>query len=482
MTANPSLQPTCYGLRPPHAVELKRLAGLVVIANSLRTIKRMSNVLDFLLESFSPLHEEELYESVRVSSLSARKDVLYRYDQEVERGTFLPAPLRAGELRPFIPKVDGLANWVDGAGKLGLDPSSLLAADDLWDFVDAVKHHLLYCHAIVVDDPLVLVLGDAIRSMELERDGGTPENEDALLNYVQAVTHLGQLLRENILFLVDRHGLSPSLHQYDYGTVQQRLMELGRPYREKADIRELLARAPRDLQGKWNELLDSDPGQEAIFKDAHYDASAMRIATGLSSPLVSRGLASLHVPFKYDLALIEACHEALRRDHLREWSAGNSWLMTRVVDLNVPGISDLDPGEVSEIRRGPEFEKFREAIRNAITLAEALPQTLVDRDVEIQRHVRSILARARTDLEQSMEESPTLAAIRKGSVSMMAGGLAAIVTNALSPTETVTIPVILAALAGAAVPALVDAAQAATNVQGAQDANRSALAHYMCLA
>src|SRR5207249_1368981 len=62
-----------------------------------------------------------------------------------------PPKLSPSTVRPYLPYVDK-PDWAIGG--LQLDYNTLQDDDAEWKIADAIKHRLLYCHSIALDDPL----------------------------------------------------------------------------------------------------------------------------------------------------------------------------------------------------------------------------------------------------------------------------------------------------------------------------------------
>jgi hypothetical protein len=188
------------------------------------------------------------------------------------------------------------------------------------------------------------------------------------------------------------------------------------------------------------------------------------------------------LPYRYDVELLLACQPELLRDQPLSFPDADNWLLTRVIELEVPGIASLDPEQLIELRSSSgEFDAFRKELSNAIRTADSLPKNTFDRAKEVKRLTSEGLASARDKLEEALRKSRTLAALKKGSVAMTGGALSAAVVSTLDPTKVISLPLVVALLAGAGVSGLVAAVAAAREIPGKSRAKRAASAHYVAM-
>jgi hypothetical protein len=125
------------------------------------------------------------------------------------------------------------------------------------------------------------------------------------------------------------------------------------------------------------------------------------------------------------------------------FSDRESWLLNELVDLEMPGLAELHPSVLIEIRTGVEFSEWRQALSNALLTANALPGTLWNRDLEIKRTVREQLTESRKRLEAQLGKSPVMAGLKKGRTSIIVGLVALGISALIDPSKLTT-----AAIAG----------------------------------
>ena len=152
------------------------------------------NVLDFSLEYFAPANEPELYTAVS----NAGESELERFLEEYRAF----ATLSPSSIRPYIP-YSFQPGWT--VGGLQLDSDTLKDDGAEWKIADAVKHRLLYCHSIALDDPLGDLL--ALTTAQMRSNQGDSAKR-ALLRFVNLSLHFGALIRSHILCLLPNRSYS----------------------------------------------------------------------------------------------------------------------------------------------------------------------------------------------------------------------------------------------------------------------------------
>jgi hypothetical protein len=249
-----------------------------------------------------------------------------------------------------------------------------------------------------------------------------------------------------------------------------------------ADLREVLQMAPQSTRDEWETQLRGGGTGEQLIRLINLDAACERISVALVAAAHLQDNASVYLPYRYDVELLLACQPELLRDQPLSFPDADNWLLTRVIELEVPGIASLDPEQLIELRSSSgEFDAFRKELSNAIRTADSLPKNTFDRAKEVKRLTSEGLASARDKLEEALRKSRTLAALKKGSVAMTGGALSAAVVSTLDPTKVISLPLVVALLAGAGVSGLVAAVAAAREVPGKSRAKRAASAHYVAM-
>jgi hypothetical protein len=150
-----------------------------------------NNVLDASLAFFRCDSAQDLYQAVAAADrrrIEGWRDE-YRGFASLTRSR---APnLIENELRPYFHEPQRVTQWATAG----------FWSDDTWTTVDAIKHRLLYCHSLAVDDHLGDELIDCLGRMT--HTSGIAAKEP-LLNDVNLLIHLAPLLRSQILCPIAR--------------------------------------------------------------------------------------------------------------------------------------------------------------------------------------------------------------------------------------------------------------------------------------
>ena len=364
-------------------------------------------------------------------------------------------------LRPYLP-YENKPNWAVGGLQLDFDTLKYDGAE--WKIADAIKHRLLYCHSIALDDPLGHLL--ALTTAEIRSDQGD-EGRRALLRFVNLSLHFAPLLRSGIVcFLPNRSYSKDSEVRFRKRQELERALEQSGNY----DPSELVAAAPEALQLRWKE----GGADTALLTEVAMSVASSRIANGLEAVLYAPDQVSLYLPFRADVELLKRDTQVTKEIAAAGFSDRESWLLSQLVDLDLPGLAELNPDALVEIRTGDEFSHWRQALSNALLAANSLPRTLWNRNEEVKRTVREQLTDSRTRLEGELDQSPVLTGLRKGRTSIIVGLVGLTVSALLDPTKLTT----------AAIGALLASSTTTTAIEALQTGRpssrqKAALAHYV---
>lgn len=124
-------------------------------------------MLELACNYFGCSPDQELYAAVRDASPATLSDFREAYHDFASRTRLKALALQPGMLRPYL-RTEGRAGfqpWLWG----GFDLRQILGEPNgVWRAVDQIKHRLLYCHSVAVDDPLDVPL------MLAASEGGAP--------------------------------------------------------------------------------------------------------------------------------------------------------------------------------------------------------------------------------------------------------------------------------------------------------------------
>lgn len=440
-----------------------------------------SNVLDFALEAFSCASEADLYRAVEAAPRALTKAVLERYRTWASSGTQHFPDLWPGELRPYFVSVSNYANWAHGGlASLG----RLHEQEEVWAFADSLKHRLLYCHSLATDDPMGWLL-----LMDSETED--PEIRARLLNYCNLLLHLAPLIRKGILCFKPASEYlppetDPALKWID---MMQLIDEADGLALIGADnvlgwYEEVKAHAPDHVQEKWQSFMVSASGREVLALGA-VQAASERVGRSLAASLLAPAKLTTYLPFRFDVDLLVSYEKSIARQRRQPAPASDvpdydNWLLSKLLDVALPGLSELAPEELVQIRsQSEEFEAWRRTLADTIKHADGVvPARIMNRDAAILREIKERLTDGKSKLEASMSRSALLKGARTGSVTMIGGLVGMGASLLIDPTLTTTSILSTLAMGGAA--GGVNAAAEA--VQGSSSgARQAALGHYVAL-
>jgi len=424
--------------------------------------KARDNVLDFTLAHFGPSTEEELYGAVRSATAAELETFNEAYAEFAATGTTHAPLLKAGELRPYFPDCD-MPAWLQG--QFSIDNHALTEEGGDWKAVDAVKHRLLYCHSVAFDDPMPRVVSLAAVQLRIPQPW-----HNGLLNYVNLLLHFKDLIRRHVVCPVAHESYLPGRNTPDYIGLGERI-EATADKSKPADVDELLEAAPGNVKEIWREDLEHADG-ESLVKSVSVAKACERIGHALAGVKNAPGRLSLYFPFRYDVHLLERCGPP---DSLREFGDRDNRNLNELVNLEMPSLESLDPTEILAIRSGDEFERWRRILKGALADAGSQPADLRNRPQEVRNVVNEKLIDGKNSLEDAFRKSSVLAALRKGSVSMLAGLASGAVAYYLSGKDLVYGMIGTGAAVAVTVGADMISAPKVT------DAQRAVLAHYVAV-
>lgn len=251
-------------------------------------------------------------------------------------------PPREGALRPYLPsRAVGDPRYAHGVGtgEYDLDDDG-----DVARVVQSLRHFLLYCDSVAVDNPLVLHLDKAGLTnpglVALQRVG-----RDRLVRWLRVLAELRELVEAGVVCLVEP--------RYE---IHNRLPDLlSRPdhdrLAEEADFSDFPG-PPASRDGRWAQVVMAERAA----------------ASGLVAHGVHGGNVTVYVPYRHVAQVLDAAAAAqpgaAEMDRLRE-----------VLAVDVPTFAPLPVADMVAIRRHGAFEAFRAAVRRAVVTAQALDPT-----------------------------------------------------------------------------------------------------------
>lgn len=421
-----------------------------------------NNSLDFSLQYFGPATEQDLYTVVSEAELPKLEGFLESYRAFARSGAGALPKLSSSILRPYLPYV-AKPNWA--VGGLQLDYHTLKTEGAEWAIADAIKHRLLYCHSLALDDPLGHLL--ALTTIEMQTKQSNDSGRIALLQFINLLLHFQSLIRNHTLCLIPNR-----IYSDNWVTRGRKCDEFVSALKQSSayDPSEFMEAAPAAVQSVWKaHHQDAD----YLSKVAAHIASS-RIAAVLEAMQHMPDTVSLFLPFRADVEFLKADTRLSAEIAADGFSDRDSWLLNELIDFDMPGLAELGPSELVNIRAGTEFTEWRQALSKALIMANALPSTLWNRDEDVKRTVREQLAESRGRLEEQFSKSPTLTGLKKGTTVMLVGLVGLGVSALIDPTKVSTV-----ALAALLAQSGMESVMESSGTPSPSSGTKAMLAHYV---
>lgn len=403
-------------------------------------MQRPANVLDCALRFFSCAEEEDLCRMVQEANAAKLEEFLDAYRTFVSNGTLSAPPLGKGELRPYFPtQGHDQPAWL--CGGVDFDLRALRTSDGMWKAVDVLKHRLLYCHSVAVDDPLPQLVSSAAGENRLGRGY---DSMNALQNYMNFLLHMRPLLSKDVLCLVSspfyvqdylkawQGGRNPraALNDFLHETLDESQIW------NNFSIDDILQIAPQDRRIKMQKSLFDDSGKKLLLRSV-FTTACERISIAFDALAHTSGRVSAYLPFRYDVNLLKEFQHRITKNQNFNLPDTENWLLANLIDIDLPGVTSLELDELISIRtNSDEFESWRRELREAIMHADCLHKDLWDLDDGVQRAVKDRLKQAKERLEESMPRSKRLSGLQEGKVAILGGVVSASIAYFLDPMGT----------------------------------------------
>lgn len=172
------------------------------------------------------------------------------------------------------------------------------------------------------------------------------------------------------------------------------------------------------MREDWHDSVQNEHGRYILHEAAMLTA-AKRIGHAFAASVPHPNKITTYLPFRYDVDVLLAYQRSLAEQAKGRLPASavpdyENWLLTRLIDLDLPGLDNLRPEELIQIRaQSDEFEAWRRALADAIKFADsAVPERIMNRDAAVQREVtaRLIDQRRKTGCACSLRRRASVAA------------------------------------------------------------------------
>lgn len=405
-----------------------------------------TNVLDFLLERLACSDESDLCTVLSEADERTLRDLEEAHRTFGRRFAKVLPKLKTGELRPYLETDSAYTGpvWLRSGVVFGLN--ELDSQKNLWAFIDAVKHRLLYCHAIAIADPLYGLPGLAIAQDNLARSSGQPPNtraRNALQAYANFLLHMAPLVRSHVLALVrgpvmdDEYG---SEYLQSRTLVEKKLADVlkARGELRRAGVLEMIEMAPSAQADHWKAMGISlnDPSNE-LLSSMYSTLAVERLSTSLCVAGYLRNQVTMYLPFRRDIHLVEDYLNSLNSPAMAESVKHEHAQLQQWADVDLPGLADLSPEDFLAIRKSDEFSLWRNDLQHALEAFSPPPSPVqIGPQLTLQdsnRQFREALSEARSKLLNGFEKSNTLFDLRMGATLLVVGSITTAIVTQVDP-------------------------------------------------
>jgi hypothetical protein len=402
-----------------------------------------ADIYEIVEEHFGEPASPDLVLKVRQGRHETAVDFGRRYREWVVTQKPRIAEKATRQLRPFIE-----AAYHGPKGVSLFAPAFSNDENQLWALYDGLVHHLLYCHSVAIEDPLMhLITSSGVGPREgpfLSLQGGMLGfrfNPTIIASrYIALLVELRGLVDCGAVIIVETgpspmSGYAPQVRVYreadppGVGTYQFR----GRPYvlsdaqfaqiQQRVGLR-LAERAEADLAQQYSE------GDITDYMRQERQKVLLKIALGeiANAARVSDRVGDLDIYLRshfQENALTEALAVA------PEWLVGSSphlqrqmTLLDRLLQLVLPDLSNLAPGDIRAIRRSDEtFNRWRHALEAGLAAVETPPDVPLTAEqlTTVRDEIYENIVEAGLAIDTSINKSDVMKAGRAGALKLIVG-------------------------------------------------------------
>jgi hypothetical protein len=401
---------------------------------------RPQTVIGVIERTIGPLEPDTIASIDRISPDTIAE---LKYEYNIYRDAYAPPVRRLGELRPFAP----VSYMRMGHGLNPARSADLSMMDDPEKTIDRLHLHLLYAHSIALQDPLLHLL-DFIPSKATSEDSRAKFLE-RLQSYLIYVSFMRTLIDSDIVALIPADFFSPWYGADDFTRLR---FEVADKVWRAADFSDII-HDPRRLSGAAASA-DISSAEDLMKPLIDGAINSLMAAIELNSSYGGNQL-DLYIPFKFwKNILMELASESSRLETARSfindprsdirWSA-QGWtgprrldetlLVREVAALKVNDFN-LSAKDIIAVRRGDEFEEWRNTLRDAMLEARRLYEQGDLQPQEVREAVAGSLAAGQSRLQGKIGRSRFLVTAREGFKGFGVGTLSALLLAPwISPKE-----------------------------------------------
>lgn len=334
-------------------------------------------------------------------------------------------PREQGELRPYFSshyRRNRYADWV--VRGIGIDRRTFDDVEHVWTAIDSLKLRLLYCHSIAIDDPGSFIM-DLFRPYFrcIDRFWREFDNvKQRFINYLSFLIQVKPLIDAGVLILVPQNVTDNQREEggYKAGYARERLERL----REKLDF--------SDFAREWTKQLDPIEEVTNDFDDMFAEgfievAEDSFSATATVSQHVTGGV-DFYFPFQYWHQVYRDMVTQIDLD-LRRLSVSEhqNALLQQLICLPVPGLPELDPKRIVEIRQKEDaFEDWRQTLGRSLERLATVPKDGLTYEQDCLRVIRNETHESLKRLKQGIAGSSFLSKLGQGGKTLVIGSLSAL--------------------------------------------------------
>jgi hypothetical protein len=357
---------------------------------------------------------EDIIDYVERGAPRAELDALrHHYRQHVESQPAVP-PRPGFELRPYVSTL-----WQDhpayASGIAGSYARDFRHRDDVATTINALKHFLLYCHSIAIDNPLVLYLdmlslGASERSVAIHRVHAA--------NVLRLLMELRDLIDRHVVVFVeprDRiHNLSVALLSSEH------IVDVA----NTVDFSDLRSFYSAPIESQNDRLISTYMGLKSL-------------TYGLLASRELEGAVNIHLPFKHSEALLNkfisttAAEAALgfssgQKTQLQNGTADLQYLR-HLLSLQVPTFDRLSTSDILAIRAGDRFIQLRQGLEQGLRELGSVEASGPTHAQHVRKIFTHTLEHSRESLEADVKRSPAMRASLKGLRNLAVAGVPTVI-------------------------------------------------------
>ena len=282
----------------------------------------------------------------------------------------------ASELRPYIP--NERAQGVALPHGLRIRPNDFEDPASAGAAINALRHHLLYCNSIAIDDPLRWILDSYTAEPHPFMADYFERQKEKAQNCIRFLCDIAPLVLDGAIVLVETDIGLP-----DNAPLNRRIVEgLNENQTSGFDFSDLSAEASTWLES------DREMRGYALALEGNEQLGAS-LATAEQYP----GTVNLYMPYKYFVDLLRLAVSAGDFATPMPFGQVDMQLLRTLLDLEVPGLASLPSKDLILLRRDEEaFASWRASLRSGLQRVGEMGPEVIDREAE-----------ARVILDQEME-------------------------------------------------------------------------------